>query len=128
MQFKETTERIIGCFYEVYNELGPGYLESIYQNALGIAFRDIGLAYAREFPLQVRFRNENVGEFRADFVVEQAIVIELKAIPELLSAHEAQLINYLKATGLNVGLLLNFGTKAQVKRRVFGPLNPPSSV
>ncbi len=128
MRHQDTTEKIIGCFYDVYNELGPGYLESVYQNSLAIVFKDRNIANTREAPLVVRFRGQNVGEFRADFLVEGNIIVELKAIQALLPVHDAQSINYLKVTGLSVGLLLNFGSKAQVKRRVFGPMNPLLSV
>ena len=128
MRFQDTTEKVIGCFYDVYNELGPGYLESVYQNSLEIVFRDRNIVNAREAPLVVTFRGQTVGEFRADFLVEGNIIVELKAIQALLPVHDAQLINYLKVTGLSVGLLLNFGTKAQVKRKVFGPMNPLLSV
>lgn len=112
----------------MYNELGTGYLESVYQNALGIALRNKGIAYSREIPLLVKFRGENVGEFRADFLVGGSVILELKAVATLLPAHDTQLINYLKATGFSVGLLLNFGSKAEVKRRVLGTSNPPLSV
>ena len=128
MRYQDTTEKIIGCFYDVYNELGPGYLESVYQNSLEIVFRDRNIANAREASLVVTFRGQSVGEFRADFLVEGNIIVELKAIQALLPVHDAQLINYLKVTGLSVGLLLNFGAKAQVKRKVFGPMNPLLSV
>ena len=128
MRHQDTTEKIIGCFYDVYNELGPGYLESVYQNSLVIVFKDRNIANTREAPLVVTFRGQSVGEFRADFLVEGKIIVELKAMQALSPVHDAQLINYLKVTGLSVGLLLNFGAKAEVKRRVLGPMNPPLSV
>lgn len=115
------TERVIGAFYAVYNELGAGFLESVYENALVVALRDAGLAVVQQAPLEVSFRGRPVGEFRADLLIEERLVVEVKAVSQLSTAHETQLVNYLKATGIQVGLLLNFGRRPQFKRRVFGP-------
>ncbi|MBS0514604.1 MAG: GxxExxY protein [Proteobacteria bacterium] len=120
----ELTERVIGVFYSVYNELQPGFVESVYENALAFALREDGLHVEQQTPLSVTFRGQIVGEFRADLVVERRLLIELKVVSKLNEAHEAQLLNYLKTTGLRIGLLLIFGPEAQVKRRVFNPKNP----
>lgn len=116
---RELTEQVIGAFYAVYNELGPGFLESVYVNSLVIALRAAGLDARLEVPLLVKFRNQVVGQFRADLVVEDRLVIEVKAVSHLLKAHEVQLVNYLRATGIGVGLLLNFGVRPELRRRVF---------
>ena len=116
---RDVTERVIGVFYAVYNELGNGFVESVYQNAMALALGQSGLIVEQQFPLIVVFRGEIVGEFRVDLFVEHCIVVELKAVTQLTSAHEVQLVNYLKATGARVGLLLNFGGRsAQFRRRV----------
>ena len=124
----ELTEKVIGVFYSVYNELGPGFLESIYENAMAIALQEVGLATSQQVPLAVWFRNRAVGEFRMDLLVENKLALELKAVSQLMPIHAFQLVNYLKATRLEVGLLLNFGPKPQLKRCVYGhgPLYPHS--
>jgi len=114
---REVTDRVIKAFYETYNELGYGFLEAIYENAFCRALRDAGLEVQRQVPVVVYFRGEPVGEFRLDTVVEGCVIVEIKAASNLAPAHEAQLINYLKAAKIEVGLLLNFGPKAQFKRR-----------
>ncbi len=113
------TAAIIGAFYDVYNELGHGFLESVYREAMTIALRSKGLSVEREKIIEVEFRNEIVGVFRADLVVDEAVIVELKCARMIDSNHEAQLLNYLKATDCEVGLLLNFGTKAQFRRMIF---------
>ncbi len=110
------TEKIIGVFYDVYNELGPGFLESVYEEALLIALREIGLQAGRQVPIPVWFRGHKVGDFYADLVVENTVVLELKTARNIDSAHEAQLLHYLKATTFELGLILNFGPKPQVRR------------
>jgi GxxExxY protein len=114
----DITERVIGVFFAVYNELGAGFVESVYQNAMALALRESGLKVEQQYPLTVSFRGETVGEFRVDLLVEETVVLELKALAQLTPTHEVQLVNYLKATGAPVGLLLNFGRNAQFKRRV----------
>ncbi len=114
----ETTEKVLKAFYEVYNALGGGFLESVYHNAMEIALQDLGISSERERAIEVRFRGRIVGEFRADFLVEQCVIVELKACKEIDNTHIAQTINYLKATGVEVGLLLNFGPKPEFKRLV----------
>ena len=120
MQHRDLTGAIIGICYDVANELGHGFVESVYQSALAIALAEKGLRVAQQVPLQVVFRGQPVGQFYADLVVEESVIIELKAVTALAQEHSAQLINYLKATGYDVGLLVNFGhyPKAQVERIV----------
>ena len=113
------TELIIGVFYSVYNELGFGFLESVYRKALHMALSEKGLKVEAEMPVPVFFRGVNVGDFRADLVVSDCILLELKTAENIIIAHEAQLLNYLRATSLEVGLILNFGPKAQVRRLLF---------
>jgi GxxExxY protein len=116
---RDLTERIIGAFYGVYNELGFGFLESVYHRAMLIALNDLGLTAESEVKLSVCFRGHVVGDFDADIFVERKVILELKAVEELCSAHEAQLINYLRASDIEVGLLLNFGPKPRIKRLAF---------
>jgi len=116
---KETTDIILKSFYEVYNELGDGFLESVYENALYIVLTGYGLCVERQKGINVFFRGTIIGDFKTDLIVDKKVIIELKAIRALDSAHEAQLINYLKATNIEVGLLLNFGRKPEFKRFVY---------
>lgn len=116
---RELTEKIIGVFYEVYNELGHGFLESVYEEAMLIALIERGLKTAQQIPTPVWFRGRMVGDFKADIFVERAVILELKAGRAIESAQEAQLLNYLRATDIEVGLLLNFGVKPQFKRLAF---------
>ena len=117
---RELTDKIIGACIEVSNELGSGFLESVYQKATLRALRQIGLHVAAQVPLEVIFRNEVVGEFFADILVEAKVILELKAVRALLPEHEAQLMNYLRATGIRVGLLVNYGKpRLEWKRIVF---------
>ena len=114
---KEITERIIEACYEVANELGAGFLESVYEKALLVALGEKGIDAASQVSMAVSFRGQNVGEFFADIIVESKIVVEVKAVKRLLPEHSAQVINYLKATGMEVGLLVNFGgPKVEIKR------------
>ena len=118
-KYEYLTRAIIGAFFDVYNELGHGFLESVYQEAMAIALRSLGLQVEREFALAVGFRGCVVGEFKADLVVNRTVIVELKAVKTLETVHEAQTLNYLRASCLEVGLLLNFGPKPQVKRLAF---------
>ena len=102
-------EKIIGAFYDVYNELGYGLLESVYEEALSIALQEAGLRVQRQVPIAVWFHGQDVGDFRADLLVEGTVLLELKASRTLDKAREAQLLHYLRATEIEVGLLLNFG-------------------
>jgi GxxExxY protein len=114
------TDKIIGVFYDVYNELGHGFLESVYHRSLVLALQSVGLnVSSRVDIIPVWFRGSEVGHFQADILVEQCVLLELKAARALESAHRAQLLNYLRATEIEVGLLLNFGEKPEVKRLIF---------
>lgn len=115
---EELTEKVIGCCYKVHNELGAGFLEKVYQNALAIEFKDAGIRFVQECPLNVLYRDSVVGEYFSDFIVDGKVIVELKAIEMLSKPHEVQLVNYLKATGLKIGLLINFGRSVVVKRRI----------
>ena len=115
----DLTKQIIGIFYDVYGILGYGFLEKVYENAMAIRLREAGFAVVQQQPIKVYFDGVVVGEYFADLVVNDLIILELKAVKELAEAHEAQLINYLKATPYEVGLLLNFGPKPQVIRKVY---------
>lgn len=115
---KRISERIIGCAYEVSNELGAGFLEAVYENALAMEMRRQRLKFERQKLLKVFYRESLVGEYVADFVVEGELLLELKALSHLNSQHEAQVMNYLKATGITAGLLLNFGTPKVAIRRI----------
>ncbi len=110
------TNRILRSFFDVYNELGTGFLETVYRAALARALRDAGLQVVVDWPIEVHFRGEIVGRFQGDVVVENQVILELKAIRTILPEHHAQLINYLRATRLEVGLLLNFGKSPEFKR------------
>jgi GxxExxY protein len=113
------TEQIIGIFYDVYNELRCGFLESVYEESLVIALRQEGLVVDRQVSIPVWFRGYKVGEFKADIQVESNVLLELKTARVLEPAHEAQLLHYLKSTEVEVGLLLNFGTRPQFRRLIF---------
>jgi GxxExxY protein len=119
LKYAELTETIIGIFYDVYNELGYGFLESVYEESLVIAFRDAGLCLERQLAIPVWFRGHEVGRFRGDILVEGKILLELKSTRILEAAHEAQLLHYLKSTEIEVGLLLNFGSRPQFRRLFF---------
>ena len=113
------TEGVIGAFYEVYNVLGYGFLERVYEMALASEFGRRGLKFVRQFPIEVCYKGGVVGSYVADFLVEGKVIVEVKTVIGLGGVDEAQLLNYLKATGKSVGLILNFGKKAQVRRRVY---------
>lgn len=116
---KDITDLIIKAFYNVYNTLGYGFLEKVYENAMMIELRKLGLTARRQVPIKVFYEAEIVGEYFADIIVEENIILELKAAENLREEHECQLINYLKATEIEVGLLLNFGKKPQFKRKIY---------
>jgi GxxExxY protein len=118
MKHQELTERIIGAFYTVYHDLGHGFLESIYQKAFTVVLEESGLAFREQMPIHISYRGVDLGEFRADLVIESVVLVELKAVRMLESAHDKQVLNYLKATNLEVGLLCNFGPRPQVRRLV----------
>jgi GxxExxY protein len=113
------TEKIIGAYFHVYNELGYGFSEKVYENALVIELRNTGLNVKQQEPINVYYDGYLVGEYLIDILVNDVVIVELKAARQLCEEHEAQLLNYLKATLIEVGLLLNFGPKPQHMRRVF---------
>ena len=115
----DLTRQIIGAFFKVYNTLGYGFSEKVYENALVLELRDLGLCAESQKPITVYYRNQEVGQYFADIVVNESIILELKVVERLSDEHEAQLLNYLKATHIEVGLLLNFGPKAEFERKVY---------
>lgn len=118
MNVEELIKQIIQCAYNVRKKLYAGFLESVYRNALLIELRGNGLKIDKEVPINVHYNNVIVGEFRADIIVEDLVILELKAIQKLSTIHEAQLVNYLTATNIEHGLLINFGSeKLEVKRK-----------
>ena len=119
MEYKEVTEIIIGCAYRVYNKMGFGFLESVYEKCLLIELRKAGLDTESQKPITVYYNGEIVGEFVADIIVNDAIILELKSVRRIIKAHEVQMVNYLVATGKPVGLILNFGErKVEIKRKI----------
>ena len=118
-EHSEINEKIIAAAYTVHNELGFGFLEKVYKNALMIELEKLSFKFKAEAPLKVFYEHSLVGEFFADIILEDKVVVEIKAVSKIDPAHEAQLVNYLKASGISVGLLINFGKSVEVKRRVF---------
>jgi GxxExxY protein len=118
-KYKDITSVILKGFYEVYNELGDGFIESVYENALTVVLAEHGLLVENQKSISVYFRGHNIGDFKTDLIINGKVIVELKAIRSLDPVHEAQLINYLKATNIEVGLLLNFGRKPEFKRFVY---------
>jgi GxxExxY protein len=116
---EDLTEQIIGAFYEVYKELGIGFLEKVYLEAMALVLKSKGLDVQSEVPIPVWFRGKKIGAYEADLVVNGVVLVELKAVKALDSSHEAQLLNYLRSTEIEVGLLLNFGSRPQVRRFAF---------
>ncbi|MDP2188226.1 MAG: GxxExxY protein [Sphingobacteriaceae bacterium] len=115
----ETTDLILKAYFSVYNTLGYGFLEKVYENALLIELKSMGLKAQRQVPIKVFYQEQLVGDYYADIIVEDQVIIELKAAEAHCEEHEYQIINYLKATNIEVGLLLNFGKKPQFSRKVF---------
>lgn len=123
---KDITDKVIRAFYNVYNTLGYGFLEKVYENSMLLELIEMGLSVQKQFPIDVFYKEKLVGSYFADLVVENKIIVELKAAEAICEEHEFQLINYLKATNIEIGLLLNFGKEAQFKRKIFTN-NPRSS-
>jgi len=119
------TKKIIACAYKVHNELGAGFLEKVYQNALAIELDNAGFDFEMQHPIKVYYRNTIVGEYFADIIVNNAVILELKAVRYLEKIHEVQLVNYLQATKTEIGLLINFGESVNVKRK-FRQYNKPN--
>jgi len=115
------THKIIGICFEIANELGGGFLESVYQNAFVIAFRDANMKALPQVRMRVAFRGETVGDFIADFIVEDKVILELKAVSGLLPEHSAQVVNYLKASNLDAGILVNFSRPSIEIRHLYHP-------
>jgi GxxExxY protein len=120
------TDKILGVFYDVYNELGYGFIESVYHRSLVLALKSVGLDVCSKVPIPVWFRGVRVGRFEADVLVENCVLLELKATRALDWSHRAQLMNYLRATEIEVGLLLNFGERPEFKRVIFDNLKKHS--
>lgn len=120
---KDITDKILKAFYTVYNTLGYGFLEKVYENALYLELLKAGVRVVKQYPVKVYYDSQQVGEYFADLLVEDLIIIELKAAEGIVEEHEHQLLNYLKATDKEVGLLLNFGKKPAFKRKVFQNIN-----
>ena len=119
MEYKELTEKIIGCAYSVYNKMGFGYLESVYEKCLLIELKKQGIKAESQMGIMVYYYEDLVGEFVADILVEDKIIIELKSVKNIVKAHEVQLVNYLVSTKKPVGLIINFGKeKVEIKRKV----------
>jgi GxxExxY protein len=116
---KELTDKIIQAFYNVYNELGYGFLENVYQNALFFELQNNELQVVPQKAIDVYYKTQLVGKYKADLIVNDLVILELKAVDYLLIEHENQLINYLKATDKEIGLLLNFGSKPEIRRKIF---------
>ena len=119
MLHHQLTEKIIGVFYTVYNELGHGFLESVYEAAMVIALEEAGLKVQRQVEIPVWFRGRQIGTFFADLLVEAVVIVELKAVRSIDPSHEAQLLHYLRATEIELGLLLNFGVRPEIKRKIY---------
>jgi GxxExxY protein len=122
----DVTKAILGCAFEVINELGTGFLESVYEKAMLVALEQVGLGTQSQSPIAVRFRGRNVGDFCADLLVEGKVIVELKAVKAIAPEHEAQVINYLNATGIEVGLLINFGNPRLEYKRLTRSKDFPS--
>ena len=119
LKYQELSDKIIAVFFKVYNTLGYGFLEKIYENAMMIEFRKESIKAVAQVPIKVKYDNEIIGEYFADVLVDNKIIIEVKATSALIKEHEAQLLNYLKATDIEVGLLVNFGPKLEFKRKIY---------
>ncbi|NUO07513.1 MAG: GxxExxY protein [Candidatus Brocadia sp.] len=119
VKHKELTEKITNIFYRVYNKLGYGFLEKVYENAMMKELKKAGIPAASQFPIKVFYEGEIMGEYFADILVDDKVIVEIKAAKSLVIENEAQLLNYLKASKIEVGLLLNFGPKPEIKRKIF---------
>ena len=118
-KYTDLTERIIRIFYAVYNKLGYGFLEKVYENAMMIEFKKEEIPAVSQSAIKVLYEGEVIGEYYADILVDNKVIVEIKAAKHLVEENEAQLLNYLKATDIEVGLLVNFGTTPEIKRKAF---------
>ena len=123
----DVSKAILGAFYAVHSELGSGFLEAVYANALTVLLQRAGLSVTRQVPFEIFFHGMGIGNYRADMVVESRIIVEVKAGRAIIAQHKAQLLNYLRASRLEVGLLLNFGASAEFRRVVFSRSAPSNS-
>ncbi len=125
MDAENAIKAVLDCANNVRKALGPGFLEKVYENALAIELQEAGLEFVQQFPISISYRENIIGEYVADMLIENKLILELKAVKDITPAHEAQLVNYLTATGIDDGLLINFGNenKIQIKRkyRVYRP-------
>ncbi|MEE9523515.1 MAG: GxxExxY protein [Thermodesulfovibrionales bacterium] len=119
IKHKDITEKILKGFYDVYNELNSGFLESVYESAMEIALTGQKLSVERQREVSVYFRGNNIGNYKADMIIDNMVIVGLKAAHHIDPVHEAQLINYLRATDIEIGLLLNFGRKPEFKRLIY---------
>jgi GxxExxY protein len=118
-QYIDLTKQIIGCAYKVYNTMGFGYLESVYEKSMLIELQKVGIVAQSQVPIDVFYENQNVGKFVADILVEDKVIVELKSVKTIIRAHEVQLVNYLTATQKDIGLIINFAeSEVEVKRKV----------
>jgi GxxExxY protein len=120
LKHSELSKKIIAAAYAVHKELGYGFVEKVYKNALAIELQEAGIKCSVEVPLKVLYHEKTVGSYVADMIIDDKIIVEVKAVSAVAPIHEVQLVNYLKATGLQIGLLINFNQTVEVKRRVFG--------
>jgi len=130
LKYRDLTEKLIRIFFDVYNELGHGFLESVYEQAFAVSLAEHNIFFERQVAIPVWFHGRQVGDFRADLLVEKKVILELKAARALDSSSEKQLLNYLRATNIEVGMLFNFGARAEFKRYLFDneKKNPCKSV
>jgi len=117
IEINKLSELIIGCAYKVHRELGSGFLEKVYENALRLELQEAGLSVRQQTSIPVRYKGHVVGEYFADLIIDERIIIEIKAVQNLIKEHEVQLVHYLTATGVGDGLLINFGASVQVKHK-----------
>ena len=128
MKDESLTEQIIGCAFKVHRTLGPGFLEKVYENALSIELRRIGLACEQQKPVPVYYEEERVGEYFADLYIESRVICEIRSTSSFSKEHEAQLVNYLVASGIDSGLLIGFGSSVAVRRKFREPKSPVNPV
>jgi len=122
MKYAELTEKIIRCAFTVHNNLGFGFLEKVYENSLIIELTKNGLRAFQQYPIQVKYNGEIVGEYIADLFVNDEVIVEIKSVNSLAKEHEVQVVNYLKATGKDIGLLINFGRSVEIRRKYRDPI------
>jgi GxxExxY protein len=122
---EEITSAVIAAYYVVYNTLGYGFLEKVYENALILELQKRGLSVKQQMPIKVYYEGQVVGEYCADLLVNDSVIVELKAVEQIIKSHEFQVVNYLKATHIEIGLILNFGPKPEIKRKIFSNNRKP---